>query len=93
MQYNFKNKNIIKQFKTQYLNFKINVTISIRVYILLVMSISGIRYIIPSLKGQLPSLVGINFPLISTIPSQEGITIGESGSMPYLPGVCHGKAI
>ena len=93
MQYNFKIINLIKQFVTLFQHSKIIVTTSIRTYIQLVMSISGIRYIIPSLKGQLPSLVGINFPLVLTIPSQEESILGESGSMPYLPGVCHGKVI
>jgi len=93
MHYNFKNNYMIKQFKTQYLDFKLNVITSIRTYIQLVMSIFGIQYMIPSLKGKFPSLLGINLTLFITFPSQGGITLGESGNMPYLPGVCHGKVI
>ena len=93
MQYNFKIINLIKQFATLLQHSKTIATTSVISYILVVKTFFGFEYMFPSIKGLLPYLEGFKFPLILTIPSQEESTLGESGSMPYLPGVCHGKVI
>ena len=87
MRYNFKNYDIKKQF----VNFKINVTLSIRDYIVLLKSIFEIRNLLLPLDGNLLPLDGVNFPLVKSIPSKAGLTLDDSGSMSYSPGVCHGK--
>ena len=93
MQYNFKIINLIKQFVTLLQHSKTIATTSVISYILVVKTFFGFEYMFPSIKGLFPYLEGFNFPLVLTIPSQEESILGESGSMPYLPGVCHGKVI